>query len=222
METRPSEGPEDLVERTRPSTAAKVERRLSMRAEKTNSSCETPVSRCISPAHGGHEERNAAASTHESSSNRRQRRIVERQLKVMNLTRADLLSELLAQLLRDVVKQDRVVVRSDVERVGERHRFGRVVGGGEGLVELFVDEGKDGDLLRLRVVVELGVLLTIKVNSDSGHTKDRLGRVNKVSRVGVLARALCARNDDATCAFLLSVSPSCVSGMREKAEEKAL
>ena len=50
--------------------------------------------------------------------------IVETEFKVVDLVRSDRFSGRFAQILSDEVKEDRVVVRSDVERVCERN-FGR-------------------------------------------------------------------------------------------------
>jgi transposase len=125
-----------------------------MRAEKTNSSWEREEGQGEKRDETRKRKVEKRWETYKSSANRRHRGIIQTQLKVVDLLRAHLLTQFLTQLLRDVVQKDRVVVRGDIERVGEGDGFGGGVVGGEGFVELFRGEGEDGDLLRLGVVVE--------------------------------------------------------------------
>ena len=77
--------------------------------------------------------------THESASNRARLGVEQRELKVVDLARDDLLAEALRQRASDRVEQDRVVVAREIERVGE---------GDLGGVESGRREREDRDLLR--------------------------------------------------------------------------
>jgi hypothetical protein len=67
----------------------------------------------------------------------------------VNLRWRDLLANLLAQLARQGVEEDGVVMAGDVERVGERDFGGRVVLLDEGAVELLAGQRDNRNLLRL-------------------------------------------------------------------------
>jgi len=129
------------------------------------------------------------------------------------------------------MKEDGMVVRSDVEGICERNFGRRLVLVDESLAEFFWCEGKDRYHLSFRVVSEFVVDGSIEVDCESRHAKNRFidlwrqpyvqrtdpghrrkekyTHLDEMRRIGILSGTLRTRNDNSASNWKIPVEPSC-------------